>query len=330
MSQYKNCNCQKECQDICTKPLCGDPNLLTVFTPVVYDEVGFNLCSSVALPTYTNPTEDFFTRYPTASRFSAQIVDIQPIESSDVSIVLTKPHCYRVTLTNVLLTIVIHAYNCNEQLLTSFVVSQTYLPSDGDSDNIANPPSFTVDIYAPYGICYPTNLDTGSALPSGILNTVCFLDGKNLIHQGLNLIALPKVLASDIANNRLTIGVSFFLKSIYYAQYLIPHQGKVNVPKATPTLNDDSVCLDFVNGGLVENNVKPLELMPPKCEGRYKDCSSESCGSINIPDCPSCQKPTCNPTEQFLQSDITACPCKEEPQTTVPPNENFPFFSNKG
>lgn len=317
-----NCNCQKECEDICTKPLCGDPNLLTVLTPVVYDEVGFNLCSSVTIP-----NEDFFTSYPTASRFSAQIINIEPAQASDISIVLIKPNCYRVTLTNLELTIAIHAYNCNNQLLTSFVVNQTYLPSNGDADNIANPPSFSVNIYAPYGISYPANTEPGSTLPSGILNTISFIEGKNLIHQGLNLIALPKVLASDSANNRLTIGVSFFLKSIYYAQYLIPHQGKVNVPKATPTLNDDSVCLDFVNGGLVENNVKPLELMPPKCEGRYKDCDSTSCGSINIPDCPTCTKPSCNPTEQFLQSDMTACPCQEEPSKNFPPNN---FFPNNG
>ena len=31
------------CKDVCVDPICGDPDLLTLLAPVVYDELGINL-----------------------------------------------------------------------------------------------------------------------------------------------------------------------------------------------------------------------------------------------------------------------------------------------
>ncbi|KIR01846.1 hypothetical protein P261_00660 [Lachnospiraceae bacterium TWA4] len=286
---YCNCQpgcCQPGCPDICSRPLCGDPNLLTVLTPVVYDEVGFNLCATIEVPEVGNTPTPFFSAYPTASRFSAEVVSMK-LSTTPASVTITqvKPACYQVTLTCLTLNFVIHAYDNNNQCLASFTTTGEYLPTTGTE--VTNPSCFVLQIYAPYGITYPSTLDftTTTLNPTGCLNIISLMDESDMIHQGLNLITIPKVLSTNPANGELTMGVSFFLKSIYYAQYLIPHRGKVTVPKAEPTLSNNSVCLDFVNGNLVEHNAKPLELMPPQSEGSYKDCN---CNPINIPNCPTC------------------------------------------
>ena len=43
---------------------------------------------------------------------------------------------------------------------------------------------------------------------------------------------------------------------------------------------DDSLCLNFVNGDLLELDIKPLELGKPACEERLKNdcgCSGSGC-----------------------------------------------------
>ena len=38
-----------DCIDVCTKPICGTSDNLTLLAPVVYDEIGINLCREVPL-----------------------------------------------------------------------------------------------------------------------------------------------------------------------------------------------------------------------------------------------------------------------------------------
>ena len=55
--RYVSCGIDKKgnCLDVCTDPICGDPDCLTVLTPVVYDELGINLCRNIPLePPSTN------------------------------------------------------------------------------------------------------------------------------------------------------------------------------------------------------------------------------------------------------------------------------------
>ena len=48
-----------DCIDVCTNPICGTSDNLTLLAPVVYDEIGINLCREVplteALPTSGYP-----------------------------------------------------------------------------------------------------------------------------------------------------------------------------------------------------------------------------------------------------------------------------------
>ena len=88
--------------------------------------------------------------------------------------------------------------------------------------------------------------------------------------QGLNAIAYPKVLNLDVTNSEITVGLTLIVSSVFFSQYLIPHQGKVQVPKGSLETADDSLCLNFVNGNLLNLNIKPLELGPPLCEEQLK------------------------------------------------------------
>ena len=44
-----------DCIDVCTAPICGTADNLTLLAPIVYDEIGINLCREVPL-TGTLPT----------------------------------------------------------------------------------------------------------------------------------------------------------------------------------------------------------------------------------------------------------------------------------
>ena len=39
----------EDCIDVCTNPVCGTSDNLTLLAPVVYDEIGINLCREVPI-----------------------------------------------------------------------------------------------------------------------------------------------------------------------------------------------------------------------------------------------------------------------------------------
>ena len=45
------CSLTDNCTDVCVTPQCGDPKLLTVLVPVIYDEIGINVCRTIPLAT---------------------------------------------------------------------------------------------------------------------------------------------------------------------------------------------------------------------------------------------------------------------------------------
>ena len=81
------------------------------------------------------------------------------------------------------------------------------------------------------------------------------------------------------------------LKAYTSTQYLIPHNGRAVVPKGSVVPDEDSVCLDFVSGDLLDYEIKPLELGPPKYEERLKS----ECGS-----CEPCNSCYTEPAEQNI------------------------------
>ena len=89
------------------------------------------------------------------------------------------------------------------------------------------------------------------------------------------MIAIPKILNFDTDTPSLTIGISVYVKSVYFSQYLVPHNGRAVVPKGNIIPDEDTICMDFVAGELLDYEIKPLELCAPKFEERLKDNCEE-------------------------------------------------------
>ena len=207
--------------------------------------------------------------------------------STTVAQINGRPNCYLVTLTNLSVTFQITFYDCAGRSLGTQTLTATYLPSDSSVDGYdaldddTNPSSVELEIFAPYGVSVNTQSNN-----TPVIQYVGFSSENNTMHQGLNMIAIPKILNMDLSSDTITIGLTVYVKSIYYSQYLIPHNGRAIVPKASIQPNDDTICMDFVCGDLLDLSIKPLELGPPKCEGYLKNACEETC------DC--C---TCSPVE---------------------------------
>ena len=274
--RYVSCGIDRKgnCLDVCTDPLCGEPDCLTVLTPVVYDELGINLCRNVPLE----------MAVPNIDRISVQVMDIafgsgtEGCEAGAVPIA-GRPNCYLVTLTDLQVTFFVTLYDCSGKILDTQTVSAVYLPADPSCadyaymDEDTNPDCVELEIFAPYGVAR-------EAGPNGraIIHALGFGAGSTGLHQGLNLIAIPRVLCFCPEEPAVTIGLSVLLKTIYFSQYRIPHKGRAVVPKACTRPTDDTICLDFVCGDLLDLSIKPLELGPPKYEEMLKNDCCGSCG----------------------------------------------------
>lgn len=274
------CN-HEGCLDVCTTPLCGTPDQLTLLAPVVYDEIGINLCRNVPL---TDAADIITTNNIVAA--SIQIVNIDfnagAADTTEITQISGRPNCYLVNLTNLSITFAVTLYNRARQIAATLTETATYLPptatADGGEflDEDTNPTNVELEIFAPYGVSYQ-----GGDPETPVLNYIGFSTTNNMLVQGLNLIAIPKILNFDLAEATLTIGISLYLKSVYFSQYLIPHNGRAIVPKGTLIPDDDTLCMDFVCGDLLDYDIKPLELGPPKFESVLKqDCTiCDSCGN---------------------------------------------------
>lgn len=271
-----NCGCNKrirsnaisngtfnqECVDVCVSPQCGDPAFLTVLTPVVYDELGINICRTFPL------TAGVVADFPTAVYASAEVIDItytvNPVAGEGVTIapIVGRANCYEIDLSDLSVTFAIRLYDCCNRLLTTFTETGIiYLPpatTDEGYDPDTNPTTVSMEIFAPYGVVY-----TDGAIATPALNFIGFSTTNSQLEQGLNMMAIPKVLDFDIVAGTITIGLTLIVKSVYFTQYQIPHNGKAIVTKGNIYSDEDSLCMEFVHGSLLDRNIKPLESCNP-------------------------------------------------------------------
>ena len=145
-----------ECIDVCINPQCGEPQFLTVLAPVVYDQLGINICRTFDLP------ETVPTTFPTAVYASAEVIDITFLDTGTTSVtvepITSRPNCYEITLTNVSVTFAIKYYDCCKRLLGTIEVSDiVYLPpltTGGGYDEDTNPTALVINLFAPYGVVW--------------------------------------------------------------------------------------------------------------------------------------------------------------------------------
>lgn len=259
--------CNGPCVDVCASPICAEPTTLTLMAPVIYDQLGINLCSAVTIP----GLDDF----PTAASASVQIISIDLGDSSEITQVPGRSNCYRITLAGLTVTFAVHLYDCANRLLTTLTATAVYLPPE-DADNFdeeTNPSSIEFDLFAPYGVSY-SNGDTSSP----ILNYLGFSSVNGTILQGLNYTAFAKLLNLDVEDSSATIGLTLYVLSLYYAQYGFTGATRSEVPKVSLIPDEDSLCQDFVDGDLLNLAIKPLELGAPLCEANLKR-SCQTCDS---------------------------------------------------
>ena len=136
------CSLTDNCTDVCVTPQCGDPKLLTVLVPVIYDEIGINVCRTIPLAT-------LLADYPTAAYIRAEVTNITFATGAAPSVTIKpiagRPNCYELTLTILTVDFVIYVYDCCKRLLATLpVTGVVYLPSattDPEYDEDTNPPS---------------------------------------------------------------------------------------------------------------------------------------------------------------------------------------------
>lgn len=261
------------CIDVCANPICGSPTMLSLMAPVIYDEIGINLCASFPIGIECSK------EYPTAVSATAKVVNIAYTCGDEVTIeaIAGRPNCYVVTLTNLKVTFVINLYDENCRLVGIVYTTADYLPSDECSityDEDTNPSSVELEIFAPYGVSYKTPV--GKPVP--IINYMGFTQDNNFVRQGLNLYGIAKALNFEKDDNTITVGLTLVLQSLYFAGYNVENAGRINTPKGSLITPDNTDCMKFVAGDLLDLAIKPLELGPPKCEERYKESCKTSCG----------------------------------------------------
>lgn len=310
-------------------PPIGEPKLLTMMAPAVFDECGINLCRTVCADELQDlcceegprKTPDILFSGLTkcdlinADKLQLQVVDIDfnfvdpcNCRYSDIQPAKNKPNLSRITLKDIDVTFAVSVIDCCCKVVKQGMMTVRYL---GDErcpayDPCTNPSCISFDLYTPYGISFAPEDPKGCNKLVPTINYMGFLNSQhgldelpcqaspmvefpvnNTIQQGVSAQALAKVVA--YGEDCFAIGLTLYIKSIYFVQYKFSHQGLTIPPKLTPVdENENNDCLDFVCGDLLEPSIKPLEV-GKKATTICDEC--QKCNGCN--DCGSCTKCSC-------------------------------------
>ncbi len=266
-------------QNVCANPICGQPKLLSLFAPLIYDEIGINLCTTFDIGT------DIATTYPTVTNATIKVIGATYEYGADgvlIEAITGQPNCYVVTLSGITVQFAMNLYDAACRLVDTLYPTAVYLPPDITAetyDEDTNPTSVELAIFAPYGLSY----DTTGAAPAPIINDIGFGSENNMVRQGLNLYHMAKLLDFSTDDSTATVGLTLVLQSLYYAGYQVTSQGRIDVPKGSIITPDNSDCMRFVAGDLLDLAIKPLDLSEPPCPNH--DGKGNSAGSSNCPNC---------------------------------------------
>ena len=268
--------CGAGCFDVCTNPICDDPKVLSIMAPLVYDEIGINLCTNFDLGV------DVATTYPTVTCATAKVINAT-YTYGDGNVVIDslvgRPNCYSVTLSNITVEFAVNLFDANGRLIDTIYPTAVYLPSDTTAptyDEETNPSSVELEIFAPYGYSYTVEGDATTP----VINFIGYLDSNNYLQQGLNLYGIAKILDFDITDSTVTVGLTLILQSMYYAGYKVASAGRIETPKGSIISPENTDCMMFVAGDLLDLAIKPLDLGAPFYEERLKNsCNTPGCGN---------------------------------------------------
>jgi len=244
------------CMEICSNPVCGDPTVLSLMAPLIYDEIGINLCATFDLGV------DIAVTYPTVTSASVKVIDTTYTygpEDVQIESLTGRPNCYLVTLSDLTVLFAVELYDAAGRLVDTIFPTAVYLPPDTLAptyDEDTNPTSVELEIFAPYGFSY----DTTVTPPTPVINYIGFSQTTNFIRQGLNLYGLAKLLDFSTDESTVTVGLTFVLQSLYFAGYRVASAGKIDTPKGSILAPDNSECMRFVAGDLLNLAIRPLDL----------------------------------------------------------------------
>lgn len=263
------------CMDVCTNPIVGDPSLLGIMAPLIYDEIGINLCTTFDLGAEIEGT------YPTATNATVSVINATYEYGEDnvqIEAITGRPNCSLITLSNITVQFAVRIYDCCCRLLDTIYPTAVYLPSDITAptyDEDTNPSSVELELFTPYGFAYDL---TGDA-PTPIIRFMGFSEENATLSQGVNLFANAKLLDFSTDDCTATVGLTLVLQSLYFAGYKVASAGKIDIPKGSIIAPDNSDCMRFVAGDLLNLAIKPLDLGNPGNEQCYKkDCNTGGCG----------------------------------------------------
>ncbi|MHC1748531.1 MAG: hypothetical protein AB9856_09145 [Cellulosilyticaceae bacterium] len=263
------------------------------------------ICTDQLVDVCQNPTSrttdilfDGLTRrdLEAAEKLQLQVVDIdfnficpKSCRYSEIKATKGNPNLTRVTLKDIDVTFAVKVLDSCCKVCKEGMMTVRYLPGENcpGYDEETNPNCVSFDLYTPYGVSYapenpagcnklvPTINYMGFVENQHCYNCVCEddemqkiyrrYDANNSLRQGISAQALAKVIAYD--ENCFAIGLTLYIKSIYFVQYKFAHQGLVVPPKFSPNEDEsNNSCLGFVKGDLLEPCIQPLDVsVAPKC-----------------------------------------------------------------
>lgn len=281
-------------EDIAMCPPIGEPRVLNMMAPVVFDESGINLCRTVCLDeledvcnTESRENVDILFDGLTkcdlrcANKLQLQVVDIDfnfvdPCDCRYSEIVPAKcnPNLSRITLKDINVTLAVSVINECCKVVKQGMMTIKYLGNERSCahDPITNPSCITFDLYTPYGVSYAAENPLGCNKLVPVINYMGFVGAKegnescsnlfpvnNTIQQGISAQALAKVVAYN--EGCFAIGLTLYIQSIYFVQYKFRHEGLTVAPKLSPVEEEQvNNCLDFVTGDLLETSIRPLSV----------------------------------------------------------------------
>ncbi|MGL4736426.1 MAG: hypothetical protein ACRCW2_03120 [Cellulosilyticaceae bacterium] len=293
-------NCEaSEVERIAICPPVGEPKLLTLMAPVVFDECGLNLCRVFSVdqlvdvcegptPRTTDILFDGITSrdLKNATNVQLQVVDVDfnfvcptGCRYSEMRPAKNTPNMTRVTLRDLDVTFAVKLLDCSCRVFKEGMMTLRYLPCEEcpGYDEDTNPSSVTFDLYTPYGISYAPENPAGCNKLVPTINYVGFVENQhcqgcdcegtvyktfeanNSLRQGISAQALATVIGSD--DECFAVGVTLYIKAVYFVQYKFCHEGLCVPPKFTAAdRNQTSSCVEFCKGNLLEQSITPLSV----------------------------------------------------------------------
>ncbi len=288
-------------ESIALCPPIGEPRLLTLIAPVVFDESGINLCRVICLDELKDVCQSDTCRktdilfgglskkdLACACNIQLQVIDIDfnfvdPADGrySEIRPTRGNPNLSRITLKDIDVTFAVTVLDACCKVVAQGMMTVRYLGDECEKgfDPCTNPSAVTFDLYTPYGLSFAPENPQGCNKLVPTINYMgfvsgqdgdcgckdkdtrhyCKFDANNQIQQGVSAQALAKVVAQD--ENCFAIGLTLYIKSVYFVQYKFQHAGLTIPPKLSPIAEEeDNRCLEFVVGDLLEPSIQPLEV----------------------------------------------------------------------